>query len=165
MPMRMLRQKNKPNQTRPLCPGRVAARVCCWTVPGLALIGGGVAYAVVASQAAEAVNQRLAPSDPEYQTAYDKAALNAYIGYGAAGVGVIGTGIGAAYLFGKDGLGRSGKGTLLLSTGVLTAGMGGWLLLGAMDVAASAGKIGGRRSRTLPPGGTWPAAMPWWRIA
>ena len=125
----------------PSAPWSGRSKGLLWTVPGLALIGGGVAYAVVASQAAEDVNQRLAPSDPEFQTAYDKAALNAYIGYGAAGVGLIGTGIGAAYLFGKDGLGRSGKGTLLLSSGVLTAGMGGWLLLGAMDVAASAGKL------------------------
>lgn len=110
-------------------------------VPGLALVGGGLAYAILGAQAAERVNQEFSPSDPNFDTAYGQAAQQTYIGYGVAGLGLVGVGVGSVWLFGKDGLSRTGKGALLTSAGAITAGLASWMWWNAQTVASSASDL------------------------
>ncbi len=105
---------------------------------GLALLAGGAGYAVLATQEAEAANQ-LPYGDPTYEEAYKAAAGRTYIGYGALGTGALLSGWGAYYLFGNQGLSRSGKGLLLVGSGAVAAGLGVWMRAAAATTLASAG--------------------------
>lgn len=107
--------------------------------PGLAALAGGAAWAMLGAREAEKVNQSLAYGDPGYDAAYDAAAKKATLGYAAAGAGALLTAGGAYYLFGRDGLGRSGKGRLLAGAGALALGAAAYTWLGARAVLASAG--------------------------
>ena len=104
---------------------------------GLMLLAGGAGYAVLATQEAEAANQ-LPYGDPSYADAYKAAADRAYIGYGALGTGAMLTGWGAYYLFGNQGLSRTGKGALLTAGGAVAFGLGFWLRSAAVETLGSA---------------------------
>lgn len=104
---------------------------------GLALAAGGVVYAVLASQDAEAAN-RGPYGDPGYREAYEAAANSAFLGYGLAGTGALLSGWGSYYLFGNQGLGRSGRGWLLTAAGAATAGIAGWMASTAAETLTSA---------------------------
>lgn len=104
---------------------------------GLALLAGGVGYAVLATQEAETANQ-LPYGDPTYEESYKAAASKIYIGYGALGTGALLSGWGAYYLFGNQGLSRKGKGALLTASGAAAVAVGLWMRSAAAETLASA---------------------------
>jgi hypothetical protein len=110
---------------------------------GLGLAAGGAVYAILASQDAEAAN-RGPYGDPGYREAYEGAANRAFVGYGVAGAGALISGWGSYYLFGNQGLSRSGRGWLLTATGLATAGAGGWLASIAAETLSSAADFSSR---------------------
>ena len=110
-------------------------------VPGMLLLAGGAGYGIKGAQDAENVNKTLVYGDPTYSTAYDAAAKKTYTGYAALGAGAVLTGVGAAWLFGRDGLTRSGRGALLTVAGLATAAAGSYLYLGATAEVKSAGEV------------------------
>lgn len=101
---------------------------------GAVIAAGGVAVAYLGAQAAETANQ-LPRGSPDYTTDYASATQLTYIGYAAAGVGAVGMGVGTYYLFGDGGLSRSGKGWVVTTLGILTAGAGGWIAYSAIQSA------------------------------
>ncbi len=103
---------------------------------GLAALGAGLTIAYLGTQDAETANQ-LSRGASSYATDYAAAASKTYIGYGAAGLGAVGIGVGAYYLIGDGGLGRKGKGWIVTTLGTLTAAAGGWLMLDAMTLATN----------------------------
>ena len=101
---------------------------------GIAAVGAGLALSYLGAQDAETANQ-LPRGAKTYADDYAAASGKTYIGYGAAGLGAVGVGVGAYYLFGDGGLGRKGKGWVVTTLGTLTAAAGGWLLLDAISLA------------------------------
>ncbi len=101
---------------------------------GIAAVGAGLALSYLGAQDAETANQ-LPRGAKTYADDYAAASGKTYIGYGAAGLGAVGVGVGAYYLFGDGGLGRKGKGWVITTLGTLTAAAGGWLLLDAISLA------------------------------
>lgn len=108
-----------------------------WSGVGVTLIGAGVGVALYGVSQAQVAND-LSLGNSGYGDYYDYGATMTYAGYGVAGVGAIATGIGIKYLFGKDGLPRRSKGLLLLGSGAVAAGIGGWLMQSATTAASAA---------------------------
>lgn len=132
-------EREEREEDEPAAPWKPSSTGLVLAVPGLALVGGGLAYAMLGAQAAERVNQEFSPSDANFDAAYSQAAQQTYIGYGVAGLGLVGVGVGSIWLFGKDGLSRTGKGALLTGAGVVGAGLAGWMWWSAQSLATSAG--------------------------
>ncbi len=103
---------------------------------GFAVLGAGLAMAYLGAQDAETANQ-LPRGSKTYADDYAAASGKAYLGYGAAGLGAVGVGVGAYYLFGNGGLSRKGKGWVVTTLGALTAAAGGWLMLDAASLAST----------------------------
>ena len=103
---------------------------------GLAAVGAGLVLAYMGTQDAETANQEPRGAKT-YADDYNAAAGKTYVGYAAAGLGVVGVGVGSYYLFGNGGLGRKGKGWVVTTLGALTAAAGGWLVMDAVTLASN----------------------------
>ena len=101
---------------------------------GAAILGAGLAWAYLGTLDAEAANQEKRGSKT-YADDYAAAAQQTYVGYGVAGVGAVGVGVGAYYLFSEGGLSRRGKGWVVTTVGALTAVAGGWIAWSAVQAA------------------------------
>lgn len=124
----------------PSTPWKATTKGWMSSTVGLAAIAAGVGMAVVSAKDAETANQ-LPRGSKAYQATYDKAATGVFTGYVTAGGGALFLGVGAAYLFGKNGLGRTGKGVLLTTVGTLAGGAAAFLLLDASALATDANKL------------------------
>ena len=98
---------------------------------GVAALGAGLVLAYLGAKDAETANQ-LPRGSNTYSDDYQAAAGKTYLGYGAAGLGAVGIGVGSYYLFGSGGLSRKGKGWVVTTLGTLTAAAGAWLVLDAV---------------------------------
>lgn len=111
-----------------------------WAGMGALLVGGGVATALIGVQQAQTANaMRVGASG--YADTYSKGETLTYTGYGIAGAGAIALGVGGVYLFGRDGLSRTGRGLLLIGLGAAASGTGGWLMLSSVRVGEAANDL------------------------
>ncbi len=111
-----------------------------WGGAGLALVGAGIGMALYGADMTLAANA-LRQGNSQYDYYYDTGYQYALIGYGTAGLGAVSMGIGSLYLMGRKGLSRQGIGWSLTTVGVLTAGTGGFLMMQALSLAASANDL------------------------
>ena len=111
-----------------------------WSGLGVGMIAGGVVMSLFAVSGARALHQK-----PLGYSAYDdwyaKYQQDAWTGYGIAGAGTVTLVVGGLYLFGEDGLSRSGKGWLLTSLGVLAGGVGGYLMVDSVALGEAANSL------------------------
>jgi len=111
-----------------------------WSGIGLALVGGGTGLALVSVTNARLANG-MALGHSQYDDYYDPAAQMAWVGYGTAALGGVSLAVGSMYLFGAKGLSRSGKGWTLATLGLLSGGVGGYLVLDAVAEAEAANSL------------------------
>ena len=107
---------------------------------GLVLAAGGVGAALYGAGQARVANE-LPLGHSQYQTYYAQASNVTFAGYGAAGIGAISLGVGASYLFGKQGFSRRGVGWSLCTVGSVAAVTGSWLLIDAVNLATKANEM------------------------
>ncbi len=111
-----------------------------WSGIGLTLIGGGVGAAMVGVSNARAANQT-AIGYARYDEFYDPGAQLALVGYGTAALGGITLVVGSLYLYGNQGLSRSGKGWTMTTLGLLAGSVGGYLILDSITQAEAANAL------------------------